>query len=275
VKGDALNGFAEWVVDLERRHMADLTFAEVARSVRALSATYVERRVGIGRGRALEGAGKRAAFALYYAPMHFLLVREIVGTLERADVSVLTPAPETPASTVVDLGCGSGAAGAAWAAQYDPAARRVIGIDRHPWATREAANTYRAFGLPARTRVCDVATVDLPRHRAAIVAAFVINELPDVAREALLDRLVTRAAQGDRLLIVEPLAGFVAPWWRRWQTRVESEGGRADEWRVRPDLPDIVRKLDRAAGLRHDAISGRSLWMPGCTTGTRRPRSSG
>jgi hypothetical protein len=103
----------------------------------------------------------------------------------------------------------------------------------------------------------------LPKGTASIVAAFTLNELPDAARDALLTRLVDRAASGDRILIVEPLAGFVARWWPRWRDVVESAGGRADEWRLRAELPSIVAKLDRAAGLNHREITGRSLWIDG------------
>src|SRR5580765_2175545 len=70
-----------WLQALEARHFSDLTFQEVARSLRALSSTYVERRGGIREGAALSGAGKRAAFALFYGPLHYLLVREIVQSV--------------------------------------------------------------------------------------------------------------------------------------------------------------------------------------------------
>jgi hypothetical protein len=71
-----------------------------------------------------------------------------------------------------------------------------------------------------------------------------------------------RGREGDRILIVEPLAGFVARWWKRWREAFEAAGGRADEWRIRTELPPIVAKLDRAAGLNHREITGRSLWLP-------------
>ena len=73
--------FDRWVQGLEARHLAELTFQELSRSVRALSSTYVERRRGLGSGAALAGAGKRAAFALFYGPLHYLLIREIVRAL--------------------------------------------------------------------------------------------------------------------------------------------------------------------------------------------------
>ncbi|MFN7982711.1 MAG: hypothetical protein U0Q11_12700 [Vicinamibacterales bacterium] len=58
-----------WLSALETRQMADLTFQEVSRSLRALSSTYVERRATLAKGGAMSGAGKRAAFALFYAPL--------------------------------------------------------------------------------------------------------------------------------------------------------------------------------------------------------------
>ena len=162
--------------------------------------------------------------------------------------------------TLIDLGCGTGAAGAAWAAATTPPPR-IVGLDIHPWAVREAAETYRAFGLAATTHQRDIATVTFPKGRAAILAAFALNELTDTAREPLLARLAERAAHGDRVLVIEPLAGGVARWWNRWRDTIEHAGGRADEWRIRVELPAIVAKLDRAAGLDHREITGRSLFI--------------
>jgi methyltransferase family protein len=246
-----LQNFNTWVASLETRHLADLTFPEVSRALRALSSTYVERRGKIPEGAALAGAGKRAAFALFYGPLHFLIVRAIVES---------TPGATDPPPTLVDLGCGTGAASAAWAsACAKPPA--IIAIDRHKWALDEAATTFREFGLTARTRVGNIEAVDLPKGPAAFLAAFALNELADAPREALLDALLGRAASGDRVLVVEPLAGFVAPWWRKWAARVQAAGGRATEWRHAAALPAIVAKLDRAAGLRHDELTARSLYL--------------
>ena len=74
-------GFDRWLADVEARHLRDMTPTEVARALRALSSTYVERRRRLGEGAALDGAGKRAAFALFYAPLHFLVVRAVVHAL--------------------------------------------------------------------------------------------------------------------------------------------------------------------------------------------------
>jgi methyltransferase family protein len=243
--------FASWLASLEAKHLGELTFAEVSRSLRALSATYVERRQKLIKGAALSGRGKRAAFALFYGPLHHLLVSQIVHALPDATRGV---------PILIDLGCGTGAAGAAWASAMTTPPR-IVGIDIHPWAVREAADTYRAFGLAAAARQRNFATTMLPKGRAAILAAFVLNELPDAAREAVLTRLVERGAHRDRVLIVEPLAGGVAPWWNRWRDTIGRAGGRADEWRFRVDLPAIVAKLDRAAGLDHREITGRSLFL--------------
>ena len=243
------DAFSRWLAALEARHLADLTFPEVARALRALSATYVERRRKIAEGAALSGAGKRAAFALFYGPLHYILIRHIAETL---------PGAAGHADVVVDLGCGTGAAGAAWASSS--ATRCVFGVDRNAWAAAEASRTYREFGLDGRVRQDDVASVRLPKARSAIVAAFTMNELAHGPRDDVMARLVDRVQHGDRVLIVEPLAGFVAPWWNRWGDAFTAIGGRADEWRVTTELPPIVAKLDRAAGLNHREITGRSLW---------------
>lgn len=242
--------FSRWIAALEARHLAELTFPEVSRALRALSSAYVERRGRLAQGAALSGAGKRAAFALFYGPLHYVLIRHIVEAL---------PLAKQIGPTLVDLGCGTGASGVAWAASCDKAPA-VFGVDRHPWAVDEARITYSAFGLSGRTRMADVAKVEFP-ERGAILAAFTVNELDAPSRDALLKRLTDRAARGVRVLVVEPLAGFVSPWWKEWQRSFEAAGGRADEWRIRAELPAIVRKLDRAAGLNHREITGRSLWL--------------
>ena len=243
--------FDDWMRSLEARHLADLTFSEVSRALRALSSAYVERRARLAEGTALSGAGKRAAFALFYAPLHHLLIRHIVDEL---------PGAVHQAATLVDLGCGTGASGAAWASA-GANRPRVLGIDRHPWTLAEAAETYRRFGLTSQTRQGDVVASPLPKSPAAFLAAFAVNELSDASRDALKSRLLERAAQGDRVLIVEPVAKFVTRWWGEWQKDFEGVGGRADEWRFRVELPAIVQKLDRAAGLNHRELTGRSLWV--------------
>jgi Methyltransferase domain len=260
--------FPAWISSLEQRHLGDLTFAEVSRALRALSSAYVERRHKLTAGAALSGAGKRAAFALFYGPLHFLLVHHIVTTLarevsDRSDTSA--PGHENSKvsnvsdTLIFDLGCGTGASGAGWATACSPPPR-IVGVDRHPWAVGEAARTYREFGLDGRARQDNVTTAKLPKGPASILAAFTLNELADASRNAMLKRLLDRVSQGDRVLIVEPLAGSVAPWWNRWREAFASAGGRADQWRFRTELPPIVAKLDRAAGLDHREITGRSLW---------------
>ena len=244
-----MTDFESWIEALAARHQSDLTFSEISRSLRALSSTYVERRHRLREGAALSGAGKRAAFALFYGPLHYLLIREVVRAL---------PGAVAAARTLVDLGCGTGASGAAWASECAQRPQ-VVGIDRHPWALAEAARTYREFHLTARTRQGDAAVADWPKPPALLLAAFTVNELPDESRDGLLARLLDRRSKGDRVLVVEPLAGGVAPWWNAWRDAFEAAGGRADEWRLRVELPAIVQKLDRAAGLNHRELRGRSL----------------
>jgi hypothetical protein len=261
--------FDDWLRGLEARHLAKLTFTEVARGLRALSSTYVERRDTLREGAALAGAGKRAAFALFYGPLHYLLVREIVQAIPAAIAPAGAPgriekrALGAPEGVLVDLGCGTGASGAAWALLSGPRPPGVLGIDLHPWVLDEAAWTYRIFGLVARTKRTNLAAVSLPRSPVRLLAAFVLNELAPARREALLRGLLDRAAAGDRVLIVEPIARSVARWWGPWRDAYVSAGARADEWRFSIQLPPILAKLDRAAGLDHRELTARSLWIGG------------
>lgn len=248
---------AAWLAALEARHLADLTFPEVSRALRALSSCYVERRSRLGRGAALDGAGKRAAFALFYGPLHFLLVRHIVAELG---------ATLGRGVTIMDLGCGTGVGGAAWAIESG-GAPALAGIDRHPWAVREAEWAWRALGLRGRASVGDATKTRLPRGPLAILAAFAVNEWPAPARDEMLDRLRDAVTHGHALLVIEPLAGGVAPWWREWVAVFTPAGGRADEWRLRTPLPDIVSRLDRAVGLDHREITGQSIYVPGRADG--------
>ena len=244
--------FESWLEALERRHLASLTFPEVRRALQALSSLYVERRGRLGTGAALEGAGKRAAFALFYGPLHFLLVREIVRALGAA-------AP--PPRRVVDLGCGTGVAGAAWAAEA--AGATVEGVDRSGWAVDEARWTYAALGVRGSARKGDLVQAASGGRESALVAAFALNELAEAARVSLRARLLAAADEGARVLVVEPLARRNLDWWAEWSQEFTARGGRADEWRCPAQRPALVARLDRAAGLDHRVLTGRSLFLGG------------
>src|SRR5437870_7871753 len=97
-------GFDDWMDALEKRHLADLRLPEVTRALRALSSAYVERRHKVSRVGALDSAGKRAAFALFYEPLHFLVGGHVIE-------SIACPA-QPLATTVRNARCGSGATGA-------------------------------------------------------------------------------------------------------------------------------------------------------------------
>ena len=244
-------GFVDWMAGLEQRHLADLTQSEVARALRALSSCYVERRTKLASGGALDGAGKRAAFALFYGPQHFLLTREIVRAI-----------PLTTVSEILDLGCGTGAAGAAWA--IEAGAARVTGIDRHPWAVTEANRTYRELGLAGRAVQGDAGHVRLPVSSVAgVIAAYTVNELSDDTRAVLLPRLLDVHASGTRVLVIEPIARRIATWWTAWQREFEASGGLASEWRFSVPLPSLSQRLGRAAGLDPRELTARTLWLGG------------
>ncbi|HKQ60062.1 MAG TPA: hypothetical protein VJS92_02180, partial [Candidatus Polarisedimenticolaceae bacterium] len=53
---------------------------------------------------------------------------------------------------------------------------------------------------------------------------------------------------------------------------VRAAGGRADEWRLPAELPEPLRKLDRAAGLDHRELTARSLWLAGAACASMSPK---
>jgi SAM-dependent methyltransferase len=244
---------AAWFEALEARHLGELTFAEVRRALQALSSLYVERRGDLAGGGALDGAGKRAAFALFYGPLHFELTRRVLRSL----------GGDAPGATrIADLGCGTGAAGAAWGMEAGPRCE-VAGLDRSGWAVEEARWTYRALGVRGSAERGDAARATLPGRGGAAVAAFTVNELTPPARDALRARLLAAGARGVRALVLEPLARRALPWWDGWEEAFVAAGGRADGWRFPAAMPDRWRLLDRAAGLDHRVIGCRSLYLPG------------
>ena len=253
-----INNYLEtYLKALEERHLADLRFSDVTRALRALSSAYVERRESaLADRKALDGAGKRAAFALYYGPIHFLLIQHIVRELGIA--------PER--GTVVDLGCGTGVAGAA-VATSGTKALPVLGIDTHPWTLDEARFTYKTFGLRADVRRGNAAQIRFPADTSFVIAAFVVNELKDDDRNGLLREFIRLATSAKAsapkkpdttILGVEPISHRISPWWDEWAREL---GARSDEWKARIDPPPIVKRLAKASGLRPEVLTARSLLL--------------
>jgi hypothetical protein len=239
-----------WIAALEERHLANLTRPELTRALRALSSCYVERREKLTAGAALEGAGKRAAFALFYGPLHFLTVTAVVRALL---------AHEIPIATIADLGCGTGVGGAAWAGACEKPPP-IAGIDRNGWAVQEANWTYKTLGLQGHAKTGDVVR-NYPAAAAgtAVLLAYAVNELSAETRASLLERVTASTRAGARLLIVEPIARGVTAWWPEWTAKLAVHGARADEWRFPARLPPLTRQIAKGAGLDPRELLARSI----------------
>jgi len=246
-----------WLAALEARHLANLTRPEVHRALRALSSCYVERRDKLAGGAALEGAGKRAAFALFYGPLHFIIVTEVVRALD---------AQRRRLRIIHDIGCGTGVGGAAWALACDTPPS-IAGIDRSAWAVAEANRAYRHFALRGSARTGD-AVRDFPTlpdsqvstfPNLGVLLAYSVNELSDAARVQLLDKTMDAAKQGCALLIVEPIAKRDRGWWPEWASRLGAAGAAEHEWRFPASLPPALRHMAKAAGLDPRELTARTL----------------
>lgn len=248
-----------WVSSALDRHMRDLRPAEFTRAVRALSARYVERRAELPSRSPIDSAGKRAAFAAFYAPLHLLTVRAVLRQL---------PEAIAPLDTITDLGCGTGVAGAAWALAL-PARPTLTGIDLHAWSLDEALWNWRTLGLRGRTRRLSIThafDAPTPRHTNewtgnGLILGWSVNELSPTDRAALLPHLLAAHVSGARILVLEPLAKTAVPWWTEWATAFAMAGGRADEWRLAIRLPERLAAIDRAAGFHRDTIGVRTLFL--------------
>ena len=258
--------FLTWFDALYARHTEQLQFAEIRRALQALSTLYVHQREKVAAHQALEGRGKRAAFALFYAPIHYLTVRHVAQSLGLAGRS---------ARRIIDVGCGTGAGGAAVATHRED---HLVGLDLNAWALDEARWSWQHFQLAHQTVRGDASRLakllGLPTGRArataparsgppaTIVLAYVVNELPADAQDALLQTLLTAACEGHEILLLEPIAKRISPWWECWCTALSAVGGRADAWKMNLAMPEKLRLLDKASGMRHASVKARSLYVP-------------
>lgn len=252
----------EWLDHVVNRHASGYTRPEFLKAIRALSARYVEGRAALPDRSPLDSAGKRAAFAGYFAPLHFVVARAVLRQLS----SRCEPAH------IIDLGAGTGAAGLAWATTRLSSPATLTGVDLNTWVLAEMRWNARALNVPCRTERSNLER-PLQRvcrehgHRPAgdigIVCGWSLNELTSSVRETVCDGLIAAFERGASVLVFEPLARSAVPWWDDWQRRAESVGGRSDEWRLPLALPTNLADLDRAAGFRRDALTARSTLLVG------------
>jgi SAM-dependent methyltransferase len=252
----------QWLDAAIARHTQSFSASEFLKAVRALSARYVEQRADLPSRSPLDSPGKRAAFAGFVAPLHYLTVRRVLAAIGAA---------HSPVERVLDLGCGTGVAAAAWQAETGGSSL-LIGVDQAGWALDEAKWNWRMQGYrhtARRQSLLDAASFSGPRRhadalaRTAIVLAWSVNEIAAADRATLLQCLFEAHTRGAKVLVLEPLARTAVPWWDDWAAHVEAKGGRVDTWKFAADLPDRLAQLDRAAGFRREHLSARSLWLPG------------
>lgn len=247
---------ARWLEALHARHVAPYRSQEFTKALRALSVRYVERRSELADRSPLDSAGKRAAFAAFYAPLHFLTIREIVGAL---------PAEARAATSIVDLGCGTGVGAAAWQSAQPDQRLSIAGVDMNAWALEEAKWNWQTLGVSGRAMRGDlVAATPSATGRGrpdTVLLAWAVNEIPLAPRDQLLAQLQHFVAGGGRALVIEPLSKAASPWWQHWIKTLAPATVQADEWKFRVALPPILTELSKRAGFQRDSLGARSLWI--------------
>lgn len=250
--GELRSLFDEWLESTLGRYLPPLNFTELRKGVQAISSLYVERRLeGRIAARAVEGVGKRAALATYYSALHFLTIHHAIRMLGKETFNDV--------NRVVDLGCGCGASGAA-AATLIPGPPVMLGIDRSGWALEEVPRTWGAFGLTGRW-IRGEAPLAAPRPVAGdlVVFGWCLSEMDEADRAASFKYLAGALRKGSALLIAEPLAGRILPWWKDWQEELALEGIRGEVIRVAIDRPLFIQDMDKASGLDHQVLGCRIL----------------
>jgi hypothetical protein len=87
------------------------------------------------------------------------------------------------------------------------------------------------------------------------------NELDDHSRDLLLERLREHGEASGLLLVLEPLAGSVSPWWKTWRRALAALGVAEGEFKRAVERPAWIRQMDKAAQLDHRMLGAR--WLAG------------
>jgi hypothetical protein len=244
--------FEAWIPAAAGR--AELRFPEIRKGVQALSARYVEGRSGSGvASGALGGAGLRAAFASFYAPLHFLTAW--------AAATALPASLRAGVARIVDLGAGTGAVGAALALAAGGA--EVLALDRSAWALGEARHTFAALAVRGRTRRARLPAGLPPLAAGDLVAAgWLLNEGGVELRRGCASAFARALRAGAHVLVLEPLARGAAPWWDDFAAALAPAGAKSALFKWTCERPPWIERLDEASGLDHREIGARVLFGP-------------
>lgn len=246
-----------WVEALYAEALADLRWPELRKGVQALSALYVHGRdKGDLAPRAAEGRGKAAAFRCFFAPLHLLVARALVASLPG-------PGPEEALPRqLLDLGCGSGAAGAGVGLQLAAwgSAPEIDGVDRVAEHLPHARRTYAALGLRAKLRSGSLpGALGQPGPGQLLVLGWSLNELDPAGRIATVAALRRALDRGAGLLLLEPLSTKISPWWPELADALAEIGVSEHLFKERIPLPEKLRDMDKSAGLDHQLLGCRAL----------------
>ena len=193
-----------------------VSFAELRRASARLSAAY--RAGGSSGASPIATAHDRLAYLAARLPSTFEATRSVLGELRRR-------APDLRAESLLELGAGPGPG--VWAAEQDfPALSRATHVERDGDMAELGRRLLEAgrFGASVESTWCvhDVERARELGEHDLVLAGYVLGELSESAREALVDAAwsVTVAA----LVIVEPGTPAGAARVQRARTRLIEQG---------------------------------------------------
>jgi hypothetical protein len=144
-------------------------------------------------------------------------------------------------------------------------------VDLHPWVLPEAQWNWRLLGLSGIARRGDLVDVaeqlamkrpaGAPSDATTVLLGWSVNELEAASRARLLTAFTRLATRGTRIVVIEPIARGISPWWEDWVAAFGRLDGpsRADDWKFDVPLPPALDRMNDAAGFSTRALSARTI----------------
>lgn len=243
-----------WWAKLEAIHnesRAGLTRRAWHQAIQAASRNYTSQRQRLSQSVAPSPAIQLAQHG-YYGVMHALIVQAIAAYFH---------IQQWPFQRLIDIGCNTGVAGLTLCAQL-PTITSYIGLEPQRWAAKKAKQFQLACAIPGKI-FSGTGLTWQPQKGDLILLSFVLNEMTESQRKVLHSKLLHHLEKGAGILIIEPIARHITPWWDSWLQSFlpwsYSQANLQKAWPVQ--TPQMWFESHHGAGFHHQRWKARSLWI--------------